>query len=48
MGLLATGVNAIKVSKKNKDKDKDLGYIEHYTYKQKGYYANNYPKMSKS
>ena len=39
-----TGVNAITI-RKNKDKTKkDLGNIEYYNYKQKGHYANKYPK----
>lgn len=38
----ATGVNAIKVIKKEKNKVKDLSYIEYYTHKQKGHYINKY------
>lgn len=34
-GNLATGINATKVAKKNKNKAKDLSYIKYYTYKQK-------------
>lgn len=43
-GLLATGINTIKIAKKDKDKTKDLSYINCYTCKQKGYYANKCPK----
>ncbi len=32
------------MSKKDKDKANDLSYIKCYTYKQKGHYANKYPK----
>ena len=47
-GLLANGVNAIEVIKKNKDKAKNLSYIECYTYKQKAYYASNWPAKPKN
>ena len=42
--------NTIEVAKKNKDqnKAKDLSFIKCYTCKQKGYYANKYPKKSKN
>ena len=39
-GYPATGVNAIEIAKKDKDKTKDLSYIKYYTCKQKGYYTN--------
>ena len=29
---LATGINAIEVAKKDKDKAKDLSYVEYYTW----------------
>ncbi len=47
-GYPATGVNVIKVIKKDKDKVKDLSHIECYTCKQKGYYAKKCPKKSKN
>ncbi len=47
-GHPATGVNAIKVAKKDKDKTKELSYVKCYTCKQKGHYANKYPKKSKN
>ncbi len=34
--------------KKDKDKAKDLSYIECYTYKQKSHYANKCLKKSKN
>lgn len=41
--------NTINIVKKDKDKNKkDLSYIKYYTYKQKGYYANKYPKKLKN
>lgn len=43
-----TGVHAIKVAKKDKNKAKDLSYIKCYTYKQKSYYANKYPRNKKT
>ncbi len=47
-GHLATEVNVTKVAKKDKDKTKDLGHVECYTYKQKGYYTNKCLKKSKN
>lgn len=47
-GHSTTGVNATKVAKKNKDNAKELSHIKCYTCKQKGYYANKYPKKSKN
>ncbi len=45
-----TRVNAIKISKKdkNKDKAKDLSYIEYYICKQKGHHTNKCSKKSKN
>ncbi len=41
----ATGVNATKVVKKDKDKaPKDLTYVKCYTYHQKDYYAKKCPE----
>ena len=37
---LATKVNVTKVSKKNKDKAKDLSHVKYYICKQKDYYTN--------
>lgn len=37
---LATKVNAIKIIKEDKNKVKNLSYIEYYTCKQKSYYTN--------
>ncbi len=45
---LATGVNATKIAKKDKNKTKDLNHIRYYTYKQKGHYINQCPKKSKN
>ena len=47
-GPAATGVNATKVIKKNKDKAKDLSYVEYYIYKQKSHYASRCPKKPKN
>ncbi len=49
-GYLATGINAIEVAKKdkNKDKVKDLSHVEYYTYKQKRHYANKCLKKPKN
>ncbi len=47
-GHLATGVNAIEVAKKDKDKAKDLSHVKYYTYRQKGHYVNKCPKKSKN
>ena len=49
MGHLATGVNAIEIAKKNKNKDKtkDLNHIKYYIYKQKSHYVNKYSKKTK-
>ncbi len=47
-GHPATGVNATKVVKKDKDKANDLSHVECYTYKQKGHYANKYPDKPKN
>ena len=47
-GHPATGVNTIKVAKKDKDKIKDLSHIECYICKQKDYYANKCPKKPKN
>ena len=44
---LATGVNATKVAKKDKDKVKDLSHVKCYTCKQKGHYINKCPENSK-
>ncbi len=44
----ATGVNAIKVAKKDKYKAKDLSHIKCYICKQKGHYTNKCPKKSKN
>ena len=45
---LATGVNAIKGAKKDKEKAKDLSHIEYYTYKQKRHHINKCPKSQKT
>ncbi len=34
--------------KKDKDKAKNLGYIQYYTYKQKDHYTNKYSKKTKN
>ncbi len=47
-GNFATGVNTIKVAKKDKDKAKNLSYIKYYTYKQKVYYINKCPEKPKN
>ncbi len=48
-GHLATGVNATKVVKKDKDKaPKDLSHVKCYTCHQKGHYTNKCPKKSKN
>lgn len=50
-GYLVIWVNAIDISKNNKDKNsnkKDLSYIECYIYKQKDYYANKSLKKPKN
>ncbi len=48
-GHPATGVNASKVAKKDKDKTpKDLSHVKCYTCHQKGHYVNKYPKKAKS
>lgn len=39
-----TKVNITEIVKKNKNKAKDLSYVENYIYKQEGQYANKYPK----
>ena len=39
-GLSATGVNATKVAKKDKDKAKDLSHVKYYTCKQKGHHTS--------
>ena len=36
-----------KVTKRDKNKAKDLNHIEYYTCKQKGYYASRYLKKIK-
>ncbi len=38
----------MKVTKKDKDKAKNLSYIKCYTCKQKGHYTNKYPKKPKN
>ena len=43
-GFSATGVYAINVAKKNKDKVKNLSHVECYISKQKGYHASTYHK----
>ena len=45
---LAIGVNAIKITKKDKNKNKDLCHVKCYIYKQKGHYVNMYPKKPKN
>ena len=45
---LANGINATKVTKKDKDKSKDLSYIKCYIYKEKGYYTNKCLEKSKN
>ncbi len=48
-GYLATGVNATKIAKKDKNKaPKDLSYIECYTCHQKGHYVNKCQEKSKN
>ncbi len=48
-GHPATGINATKVAKKDKDKVlKNLSHVECYTCKQKGHYANKCPEKSKN
>lgn len=49
-GHLTTGVNAIKIAKKDKDtnKAKNLSHIKYYTYKQKCQYAHKYSIKSKN
>ena len=47
-GPPATGVNATKVVKKDKDKAKDLSHVQYYTCKQKGYYGSKCPKKRKN
>ena len=47
-GHLATGINATKVTKKDKDKAKDLSHVKCYTCKQKGHYANKCPDKPKN
>lgn len=42
-----TGVNTTKVTKKDKNKTKELNYIKYYICKQKDYYANKYSKNQK-
>ncbi len=45
----ATGVNATKIVKKDKDKTpKDLSYVKCYTCYQKDHYTNKYPKSQKN
>ena len=44
----ATGVNATKLVKKDKDKAKDLSHVKCYTYKQKDYYASKCFKKAKN
>lgn len=45
----AISVNAIEVTKKDKNKVKDLHHVKYYTYKlEKGHYANKCPKKSKN
>ncbi len=45
-GHPATGVNATKVAKKDKDKvSKNLSHVEYYTCHQKGHYATKCPDM---
>ena len=46
--LPATGVNATKVAKKDKDKAKDLSHVEFYTCKQKRYYASRCPEKPRN
>ncbi len=47
-GYPTTRVNATKVAKNDKDKAKDLSYVECYTYKQKGHYTKKYPEKEKN
>ncbi len=47
-GHPATEVNVTKVTRKNKDNVKDLSHVECYIYKQKGHYANKYPKKAQN
>ncbi len=47
-GHPATGINATEVAKNDKDKAKNLSYIECYTCKQKSHYANKCPEKSKN
>ncbi len=47
-GHLATGVNITEVTKKNKDKAKDLSHVKYYTYKQKDHYAKKCHKKAKN
>ena len=47
-GHPATGVNATEITKKDNDKAKDLSYVECYTCKQKGHYANKCPDKPKN
>ncbi len=42
-----TGVNVTEVVKKDKDKAKDLSYVECYTCKQKGHYVNKCSEKAK-
>ncbi len=44
----ATGFNANKVAKKDKNKVKDLSHVECYTCKQKGHYANKCPEKAEN
>ncbi len=47
-GHPATKVNATELIKKDKDKTKNLSYIEYYIYKQKGYYTNKCLRKAKN
>ena len=47
-GYLTIEVNATKVAKKDKNKAKDLSYVEYYTYKQKDHYVNQYSDKPKN
>ena len=47
-GHLATGVNATKIAKTDKNRTKDLNHIECYTYKQKSRYANKCSEKPKN
>ena len=47
-GYSATRVNATEITKKDKDKTKNLSHVECYTCKQKGYYVNKCPEKFKN